>query len=109
MYTYHLCKTVINHGDYEYTNRFLVYVPEGDLPDNVDHILTAWEFDLLVKDVEKDWDDEVWSDVRRVRTYVQCPTDIVDAARHTPYIHSFNWTWIRDTVEYGDERDQEVA
>lgn len=103
------CKTQVNHGGHVYEDRFILVTKHGEtLPPNIDDILTAWEFGVTVKDVE-DGDSEVWSDTRVVRCWVdqEIPDEEYDVVHK--YIHGVNLYWVLSDVEFGDERDEEVA
>lgn len=108
MKKYHLVETQVQHGDYTYCDKFIVYAPDG-LPANADQILTSWEFDLPVKYIEENWETGVWHDVRVVRARVKGRLDEKKAKMHDPWSRPTNFNFICTQVEYGDERDQEVA
>ena len=105
----YLCKSKVHSSGYEYDGSFiLVMRPNETLPPNIDQILTAWEFGLDVSDVEEQ-DGEVWSDCRIVSCWVdkELPDEDYDIARK--YLNGVNLYYILDSVDYGDERDEEVA
>lgn len=105
---------ICNNGDtllggYEYQSSFiLVTQPEDTLPDNIDQLLTAWQFGLDVKDIETQG-DEVWSDCR----VVFCGVDgkISDDERDVvkKYLNEVNLHDVLKEVSYGDDRDERGA
>ena len=103
------CKTKVHDGGHEYDGGFMLVTKDGEtLPPNINEILTAWEFGLTVKDIE-DNGGEVWSDTRVVRCWVDqvIPDEDYDIARK--YINGVNLYYVLGDVEFGDERDEEVA
>lgn len=105
----YFCKSEVHDGGHAYYSSFiLVARNDQTLPDNIDQILTAWEFGLTVKDVEEQG-DEVWSGYRVVSCHVEkeIPDDEWDVIKQ--YITGVNLYYVLDDVEYGDERDQEVT
>ena len=105
----YLCKSEIRDGGYEYHDKFILNTGLDETPpDNIDQILTAWEFGVPVKDVEEQG-DEVWSDCRVVSCWVEheIPKEEYETVRK--YLNGVNLYWVLDDVEYGDERDNEVA
>jgi hypothetical protein len=105
----YICNTDIDDGNHEYHSSFiLVTQPEDTLPDNIDQLLTAWEFGLDVKDVEAQG-DEVWSDYRFVSCGVgdKIPDNERDFVKK--YLPEVNLHLVLATVEYGDDRDEVAA
>lgn len=105
----YICNSEVREGGHEYHSSFiLVTQPEDTLPDNIDQLLTAWEFGLDVKDVEEQG-DEVWSDYRVVSCGVdeQIPDDEGGVVKK--YLPEVNLHWVLATVEYGDDRDEVAA
>jgi hypothetical protein len=108
----YLVKSEVHDGGHEYHDKFILLASSGgislELPQNIDAILTAWEFGLTVKHVEESG-DEVWSGCRVVycNTCGTISNDHYDVVKK--YLNVINLEYILDDVEYGDERDQEVA
>jgi len=105
----YICNSEVRDGGHEYHSSFiLVTQPEETLPDNIDQLLTAWEFGLDVKDVETQG-GEIWADCRVVSCSVdgKIPDDERGVVRK--YLNEVNLHWVLDTVEYGDERDEVAA
>lgn len=105
----YICNSEVRDGGHEYESSFiLVTQPEDTLPNNIDQLLTAWEFGLDVKDVEAQG-DEVWADYRFVSCGVgeKIPDDERDVVKK--YLNEVNLHWVLGTVEYGDDRDEVAA
>ena len=105
----YICNSEVREGGHEYHSSFiLVTQPEDTLPDNIDQLLTAWEFGLDVRDVETQG-DEVWDDYRVVSCGVdkQIPDDEGDVVKK--YLNAVHLWWVLDSVEYGDDRDEVAA
>lgn len=109
MSLYH-CKSTAHHGGYRYESSFIVSTRDGEtLPDNIDQILTAFEFNLFVSDVEKNWDEDVWSDSRVVRCWVDKEIHESEFPTLIKCLDGVSLYTILDTVEFGDKRDEEWA
>jgi len=108
----YLVKSEVRDGGYEYHDKFILLASSGgislELPQNINAILTAWEFGLTVKHVEESG-DEVWADCRLVycNTCGTISNENYNVIKE--YLNVINLEYILGDVEYGDERDQEVA
>ena len=77
MFNYHLVTSEIKHGECEYEQLYLLKV-EGELPDDVDYLLTTWNWCGWEEDGFDS--DDGWLDLgaRWVRDYVEQPVSEED-------------------------------
>lgn len=90
MFNYHLVASEITHGECEYGHLYLIKV-EGELPDDVDHQLTSWNWDAWEED-----DPDLYSGcldlgVREVRDYVKKPVSEEDYLVLRKYLNTISF------------------